>query len=1188
MKLLVGGARRLAFPLLAAGACVLAGARAPAQESRGSISGRVVDSSGAAVPGAAVAATNAATNVSELTQTGPSGQYAVLYLTPGRYTVSAELPGFRKAARQVEVRVADRLSLDLTLEPGGLEEAVEVKAETPLLETSTGSSGQVIDAQRIALLPLSDGNPFVLSRLAAGTAYTGDLKFSRPFDNAGTSSIVADGAPGGNEFTLDGSPNMAHGRRVAYVPPSDAVEEFKVETATYDAQQGHTAGAIINVVLKSGTNKLHGTLYEFYRSDKISANDFFLNRAGEERAPLKYNRFGASLHGPVRLPGYNGRDRTFFMVSYEGLYDEFPEPGQFTVPTEAQRRGDFSALLSEGVVIYNPFTGVRQPDGRIVRQPFPGNVIPPELISPVARAYLDLYPLPNQPGDAQGRNNYLGPNGRGDDFNALAVRLDHKLSARHRFFVRYTWNNRRENRGNWTGVVNGVRPTGNFLFRVNNAFTYDHVYTHSPTTLLNVRLGFSRFNEPSRRQHEGEFDPRSLGFSSATASFFGDASYVPRFEMQPDNTFSELGDTVAGLRATNMYSFQPTLTKLAGNHSVRVGYDFRVLRDNSYPNRHEAGRYDFNTDFARGPFNNSPGQFGQQLASLLLGLPTGGFIDRSASRANQSLYHAVFLQDDWKVSSRLTLNLGLRYEYEGAMTERFNRNIRGFDPDLASPIDAAARQAYAANPIPELSPDQFQVRGGLTFLDENDRGLWEPDTNNIQPRVGFAYQLGDKTVMRGGWGVFTVPFLGEDGPGGGDVDPFQQQGFSQSTNLVPTLDGGLTFQADLTDPFPDGVLDPPGAGLGAATFMGRGIDFVPRDRRNGQSMRWSVGFQRQLFGDWVFEAAYVGNRGYDLTVGVMDGTDLNGIDVNAVPARYLSRSPLRDQAVINFLTANVANPFRGLIPGTGFNGSVIQRQQLLRPFPQFGTIRSERYDGTSIYHSGQFRLERRFSGGYSLLLSYTVSRFREKVTLLNSTDGEPEDRLSSADIPHRFVASWIWELPFGRGRRFDLGPVGNALFGDWSIQGIYNLQSGRPLTFGNLYYNGDPSGLEARYGGDVSQPVFDTSGFYFSDAAVQTNGVVDPAKQRADQRIRLANNVRTFPSRPGVRGQTVEFLDFSLIKAFRLGEDVRLQLRFEAINGLNHPIFNEPNRDPTSSNFGKVTGQFNIPRNLQLAAKLIF
>src|SRR5712691_7456841 len=435
-----------ALALLSAGAVM-------AQESRGAVAGLVKDSSGAAVAGASVVATHLATNVATHTVTNPGGQYTLLYLTPGRYAVSAEVPGFKKAVREVDVRVADRLTVDLTVEPGGQQETVEVRADTPLLEVSTGSAGQVIDAQRINLLPLSDGNPFVLSRLAAGTAYIGDLKFSRPFDNAGTSSIVADGAPGtngGNEFTLDGSPNMAHGRRVAYVPPSDAVEEFKVETATYDAQQGHTGGATVNVVMKSGTNSLRGTAYEFYRSDKLSANDFFLNRAGRPRAPMSYNRYGGSLGGPVLLPGYSGKDRTFFFVAYEGLRDEFPEPDQFTVPSEAMRRGDFSALLGQGIVIYNPFAGVRLPDGRIQRTPFPNNVIPSELINPVARNYMALFPLPNQQGDAQGRLNYLSPQPRTDRFSSVSARVDHRLSERHRLFVRYSWNDRRESRSNWT------------------------------------------------------------------------------------------------------------------------------------------------------------------------------------------------------------------------------------------------------------------------------------------------------------------------------------------------------------------------------------------------------------------------------------------------------------------------------------------------------------------------------------------------------------------------------------------------------------------------------------------------------------------------------------------------------------------------------------------------------------------
>jgi len=420
---------------------------ARAQESRGSISGTLSDASGGALPGVTVVALNAETKLPVQAVSDASGTYRLLYLPAGHYSVSADLQGFKKAVRNgVEVRVGDKLTLDLTLETGALTETVEVTASTPLLDAGSGSAGQVIDSRRINLLPLSDGNPFALARLAPGAAYTGDLKFSRPFDNGGTSGISADGGTIYNEFTLDGSPNIAHGRRVAYVPPSDAVEEFKVETATYDAQQGHTAGATINVVMKSGTNAFHGTAYEFYRSDKISANDYFLNRGEKPRAKLGYNRYGGSLGGPIDVPGYNGRDKTFFFVAYEGLKDEFAEPLTFTVPSARMRTGDFSELLSQNILIYDPLNTVRAADGTLQRQPFPGNIIPSNRLNPVALNFLNLYPQPNQAGDAQQRNNYLSSNPRKDDFYSVSARVDHRLSDKNRFFVRYSHNHRVENR----------------------------------------------------------------------------------------------------------------------------------------------------------------------------------------------------------------------------------------------------------------------------------------------------------------------------------------------------------------------------------------------------------------------------------------------------------------------------------------------------------------------------------------------------------------------------------------------------------------------------------------------------------------------------------------------------------------------------------------------------------------------
>jgi hypothetical protein len=1002
--------------------------------------------------------------------------------------------------------------------------------------------------------------------------------------------------------------NGGSSNRVAFIPPADAVQEFKVETASFDAQQSHGAGATVNVAIKTGTNDLHGTVYDFIRNDVLSGNDYFLNRAGTKRPALRYNRFGATVGGPIMLPRFgeggkpylNGRNKSFFFFAYEGLRDVFPEPRQDTVPTLAERNGDFSALLAinSSFQIYNPFTA-KQVGSRIQRDPFVGNKIPSGLISPIAKAYLQFYPLPNQAGDSQGRNNYISGNPRTDTFHSESYRYDQTISSKQRFFFRYSHNNRVEARNSWSGIVNGITPTGNFLTRKNDGFSYDHTYIFSSTTILDFRLGFSRFFETNVRQHEGTFDPRSLGFSAQSAAFFGDARYLPQFAINgtgANSPFTPLGDSRGDIRTHNIYAVQPTLTKSFGSHSFKMGYDFRAYRENMNPSAHAAGRYDFGTNFTRGPLDNSTASaIGQDFAAFLLGLPTGGLIDRNAARSNQTLYKGAFFHDDWKVNQRLTLNLGLRYEIEGATTERFNRNVRGFDANASSPIEAAAKAAYAANPISEIPAASFSVKGGLLFATDENRGFWDTDKNNFQPRIGFAYSPSfrngflhrmfgtDRSVLRGGFGVYMAPYV---------IDGVQQTGFSQSTSIVPTLNNGLTFAptcstcGNLLNPFPTGVAQPPGASLGIGTFLGRGITFIPpSDRVNGMAQRWEFSVQRELPGQWLVEASYIGNRGIDIPT----NTNILG----AIPRKYLSTSPVRDQAVIDKLSANVPNPFQGLIPGQTLNGSTTSKGQLLRPSPQFTSIASERYDGWAMYHAGQFRIERRFTRGFSLLTSYSWSKVMEKVSFLNDTDTEYERRIGSDDIPHRIVVSGIWELPFGKGRRWGSSWNGfvNAFLGGWQAQGIYQWQSGRPINLDsrNIYSNCALNTLHTTISGSTVDSTFDTSCFYFHDAAVKTNGVDDPVKQRADQRIRLASNIRVFPSRiPGFRGQPLNLWDLSLIKNFSITERVKFQTRGEFLNAFNHPQFADPNTDPTSSNFGKTTGQNNLPRNVQIGLKLIF
>jgi hypothetical protein len=1112
--------------------------------------------------------------VASSTTTNNEGDYSILFLNPGTYTVTAELSGFKKVSRPgIEVRIGERVEVGMTLDIGRMEETVSVVAESPLLATTSGSTGQVIGEKTIAMMPLSDGNPFALARLAPGTAYVGDLKFSRPFDNAGTSDIVTGGGTGGNEFTLDGSPNMASGRRVAFVPPAGAVQEFKVETASFDAGSGHTAGATVNVTLKSGTNALKGSGYTYYRSEKLAETDFFVLKNNAQKPKLGYKRPGFTLGGPVVIPGlYDGHDRSFFFGAMEWLYDEFPEPLSQTVPTEKMRNGDFSELLSRGILIHDPLSA-RTVGDRVVRTPFPGNIIPAGRINPIAQKVLAYYPLPNQPGTATGSDNFFYTNPRTDDFYSISTRFDHTLTSKQRFMARFTKNDRREARGADLGTVNGVAPRGNFLFRKNDGFTYNHTYTQSSNSLWDVRAGWQRFREPNIRQHEGVVDPAGLGFSPAVTALFNGARYLPLFNF---DTIRDIGENLGGNTTHTIYSFQPTYTKLMGNHSMRAGYDLRKYHEFNANLERQAGEYASSRGgaFTRAQDNSAVQDF-QDVASFLLGHVTGGSIDRNGSRINDTWYHAIFVQDDWRVTSKLTLNMGLRYDYEGATTESQNRNVRGFDPNAILSVTQTAEARYAANPIPQIAPSAWKARGGVLFASDDARGFWNTDKNNIQPRLGFAYKWNDRTVIRGGGGLYTVPFI---------ITGTNQMGYSQSTPITATQDRGLTFQSTLNNPYPLGILEPAGNTRGPNTFLGQSLDrFAPLDFNNGQLARFLVNVQRELPGQWLLEAGYVGSRGFDLATNA---------ELNSVPAQYLSTAQARDQAVVDFLSAPVPNPFAGILP-TGFTGATVARSQLLRPFPQFNNVPTNESNGSSQYNSAQVKIERRFSKGYAIMATYTASRFTEKVFKLNPTDADYEKRLSRNDVPHRVTSSILYELPFGQGRTWGGNSSGlvNAFIGGWSVNAIGQFQSGRVLDFAerNIYFDGDLNSLKADYSGDTNNPVFDISGFYFHDAAVQTNGVDDPVKQRADNRIRLANNVRYFPSRVGtLRSPFLKLWDISVVKQVPIGGRVRAQFNIEFLNAFNVVVFNDANTDPTNANFGKVTSQNNLPRDIQLGFKIVW
>ncbi len=821
------------------------------------------------------------------------------------------------------------------------------------------------------------------------------------------------------------------------------------------------------------------------------------------------------------------------------------------------RNGDFSELLAlgDGYRIYDPLTAVAAGTRR-VRQPFPSNVISADRLNPIARQYLGYFPLPNQPGNANGQNNYLSPMTRADTYYSVMGRTDINFDSSNRMMFKYYKNDRVERMGN----IFGNLATGATKPRRNSGMMADYVHTFNSTTMVNSRVGWTRFDDSESRDSSG-FDMTSIGFPADLAAASLNAAL-------PLVTF---GDTTAALGAsagggiaagtgfsTPFDSFQwfTSMTAAKGRHTLKYGADLRLLRERSINFGHSAGTYGFGTQWTRGPFDNSPGApNGQAFGSFLLGLPTGGQFDVNTDRTSESSYTALFLQNDWRVSSALTLNLGLRYERESGTTERHNRTLVGFDPGAANRVTGPATAAYSARPLPDLPASTFSPTGGPTFASGERRRVFDTPDNAFSPRFGVAYTpgwLGDQTVFRGGFGVFYHTY-GATG--------VQQPGFSQTTPFVATLDGFLTPAATLSNPFPGGILAPLNDGQGLDQNLGLGLTYTNPTVSQPYSRRYTAGVQHQLGRGMLFEVTYSASQARDLPV---------TINLNYTPERFLSTEPGRDQASINRLTANVPNPFEGLLPGTALNGPTVPFELLLRAHPQYSSLQVTNMNlGTSDQHMVSFTLQKRFADGVQFLGTYTRSRMFEATSKLNASDVELERRLANEDRPHRFVLSGVYTLPFGEGRRLAAGasPWLRRIISGWTASGIYTYQSGPVVTWGNVIYLGGDLAWDAR---SLDQ-TFDTSRF-------NTN----PAQQ-------LDRNLRTLPSDFGrVRGDGINTLNLALIKNTSLGRGVNLQLRAETFNAFDRVQFGNPVLAPTNSNFGRIVSQVNAPRSVQFGVRMLW
>ena len=1112
-----------------------------AQEFRASVNGTINDATGAPIPGARVAAVNAETGVSSSAVTNDEGRYVILSLQPGRYRIEVEQGQFKKFVQQgITLNIGDNTEINISLEAGSLQETVTITQENEQLQTSDSTRGTTITGRAVQELPLNGRNPFALAALSPGVSFAGArgqaFSFFRTTATNGVSSVgISGGQTRSNEVLLDGVPNTGSDGIIQFVPSTEATAEFRVQLNTFDAEFGRFTGGVINASIKSGTNNVNGALFYFHRNAIFNARDpFALNRP-----TFTYHLYGGAIGGPII------KNKTFFFFNFEGSREGVPRTFVSTVPTARQRAGDFRETAT---IIYDPLTTVPQ-GGGFIRSAFNcngvANVICPERISPIARSLLANVPLPNQPGTV---NNLILSFRDPLTDDSVVAKVDHNFSDNHKLFGRFSFRKFQVTRqGNFQNAL-----TTDFDRRYSPGIALDDTYTFQSGVVLNFRYGLARF------LNVGAADISGVSATGLPSVLGG----VPRILI---NGYRGIGEANRLLRAEeDVHTLRAAATQIYKSHTFRYGAEFRYLRsNNSTQNAATNGSFSFNANFTRGPnpvTNTNNAQ--QAFAGFLLGLPTTGQFDTLAQPADDATYWGFYFQDDYRVNSKLTLNLGLRYEFEGAYTERYNRINRGFDLTAASPIDAAARAAYAANPIPQLPASQFAVRGGLLFAGVSGQptALTEIDRNNFAPRVGFAYQITTKTVIRGGYGLFYGAATQ------GDEARF---GFSTSTPFSGTLDQ-FTPNNTLSNPFPGGINQPPGASLGLATSLGTAISFINPERKNPFTHQYQISVQREIPFGFLLDVAYAGSTGRDLPV----ATELNALPESV---RAEARAAfLASGGTTNILTQQVANPFRNLINVSGFNGATIARGQLLRPFPQFagsadyvngatGVTLLGNSIGKSRYDALQAKLSRRITQGFNAIVSYTFSKQIDQVRFLNNQDAAPVKEIAEFDTPHRFVLSGIYELPFGPGKTFGGNSKGffAKLIEGYQLNVIYQAQSGIPLTFSNAVLIGDPT-----LPPDEQSPLR-----FFNTAAFRR---LDTLERVSTSRI------------PQLRSAGRNNLDLSVFKNTQITERFRLQLRAEGFNLFNRPEYSSPDTNFNNATFGRITSTNTFARQFQFGLRLLF
>jgi hypothetical protein len=1212
-----------------------------------SFTGHITDSSGAVVAKAQIAVHNQQTGVEVTSTTTGAGDYTIPYLKPGQYTLTVSAAGFRTVSKtDIELQAAQVAVIDFKLAVGSVSQSVTVNADESLLDRGDATRGEEVENTRVTELPLNGRDPVMLDRLNSSVIWNGNLIWQRPFDGQVWTNLDMNGSGNYNtEIMLDGAPdqvprpqNTGH-TNGGYVAPDDAVQNFKIVTNPYDSEYGESRGGVIDLDLKSGTNQIHGDVYEYLRRTWLDAN-WWVNDAEKVLNPAKaalyatpqhkLDQYGAELDGPVVLPKvFNGRNKLFFLAQVENWNEVEPAYADTSVPCTASTcgdwaNGDFSSLTYNGapVTIYNPYSTYNctvNGKAQICRNPFPGNKVPSGMINPVAQALLKYYPAPNQPGVAgtAWQQNYYTQEPTVDKYRNALIKLDWSPTQKDKYSLRYGYWERYE-----TDISNGILsgPAGygeDPLGDRSNTFGVQWVHTFSPTLLLNVIGDLDVKAEIAGVAPTG-FNLNSIGWPTSLTSQMG-LSMMPGFE--PSGFTNLSGGTGNGLTTTDELNLFPGLTWIKGKHTLHFGVDWRMGQYAIVKNASTDASLTFNQQWTQNcwscgsgsDYNGNENTEGNAIASMLLGLGSGGSDGIGSTAFYSYKYYAPYVQDDWKITPNLTLNLGVRYDVQPDFLERHNRADYAFNTTTTNPVDSML-------PFTTLATGtQVHDLGGVTFLgvNGNPRSRFSPNWTEIQPRVGFAYSVRNDLVVRGGVGeLFQM----------NDEYPVLQ-GFSTTTNYVNSPDGGLTpvnwnagtnccFGGNLSNPF-QSITQPSGSSLGLLTNLGNAQSFINPNFQIPNVWIFSLGFEQQLSRNDTLEVSYVGNRAPNNETAI----NLNHEAPSALAkcnVQMGGRHEVCDDTYSqdpNAIYGYVPNPYYHVAAFAGsqaYGQATRQAINWTQPLGgAFGGVTEYQSNAAhSWYNSLQVTYQHRWSHELTIHGTWTWSKLMDQggTGSQTSTNGGnyyadnnyliPYRSIDSLDRTQNATISMVWDVPVGRGRQFFgmMNRVADAVLGGWEFASMAIFQSGAPYPM--------PAGWDYVHSAKI-KPYWPSNGNlqWYAPCYWNTNaetGALTESQEATNFGCTQPDfiQVPSYGANPwnsanlnDIREPWTILDDSNLSKNFAIRENLKLQFRLETFNTFNHPLFSGGAYNGINQYAGQIGattggGQSNKPRYTQLAVKL--